>query len=241
VSNSLSASSTANINRLGTSSNFAIHYFADPSAPGGYGDSKSFTNSASASGIGDLTFRLKSRFAQSGSASFGLGVDVRAPTGDEQNLLGSGCWGVRPFLVFSSSHKRASFHLNFSYQWNGSSVLAGDVETGTKAQFPDLLLYSGGATIALSRQITLALDVLAQTFINAPHLEQITFTALDPAQTKFQTVEFSTTNFTEVNGSAGLRMNLAGGLLLNANVLFKLNDAGLRANVTPLIGIEYSF
>jgi hypothetical protein len=32
-----------------------------------------------------------------------------------------------------------------------------------------------------------------------------------------------------------------GRLLLDANVIFKLNDAGLRDNVSPLVAFEYSF
>ena len=33
----------------------------------------------------------------------------------------------------------------------------------------------------------------------------------------------------------------AGSLLVDFNVLFKLNKNGLRDNITPLVGIEYSF
>ena len=50
-----------------------------------------------------------------------------------------------------------------------------------------------------------------------------------------------TQSYNIVNGAAGLKINLFGRLLLDANVLFKLNDAGLRDKVTPLIGIEYAF
>jgi hypothetical protein len=30
-------------------------------------------------------------------------------------------------------------------------------------------------------------------------------------------------------------------LLIGVNVLFKMNDAGLRDTATPLVGFEYSF
>ena len=39
----------------------------------------------------------------------------------------------------------------------------------------------------------------------------------------------------------GLKANLFGRLLIDVNVLFKLDEHGLRDKVTPLIGIEYSF
>ena len=44
-----------------------------------------------------------------------------------------------------------------------------------------------------------------------------------------------------VDASLGAKVNVAGRLLLDANVLLKLNDAGLRDKVTTLVGLEYSF
>ena len=44
-----------------------------------------------------------------------------------------------------------------------------------------------------------------------------------------------------VNGALGFKINLGGDFLIDFNLLFKLNDAGLRDDVTPLIGMEYSF
>ncbi len=38
-----------------------------------------------------------------------------------------------------------------------------------------------------------------------------------------------------------LKTNVAGKLLVNFNLLFKLDNNGLRDRATPLIGIEYSF
>jgi hypothetical protein len=44
-----------------------------------------------------------------------------------------------------------------------------------------------------------------------------------------------------VSGAFGLKANVASTLLVTFNLQFKLNDAGVRAKVTPLIGIEYGF
>ena len=43
------------------------------------------------------------------------------------------------------------------------------------------------------------------------------------------------------NGAVGLKFNLFGGLLLTADVLFRMDNNGLRQNVTPLIGLSRSF
>jgi hypothetical protein len=58
-----------------------------------------FSDSSTAAGVGDVVLRGKynvyngERFAVAG------GVDVRLPTGDESNFLGSGATGVKPFGV----------------------------------------------------------------------------------------------------------------------------------------------
>jgi hypothetical protein len=43
------------------------------------------------------------------------------------------------------------------------------------------------------------------------------------------------------NGAVGLKVNPVGQMLIDFNLLFKLDSAGLRANVTPMVGIEYAF
>jgi hypothetical protein len=237
VSADLTVVADATIHRIGTASNPKIHYFG--TASGDIGDSRTFQSSASASGVGDVIVRLKGKAAEWGSAGLGLGVDARMPTGDEENLLGAGAYGVKPFLVFSSSHKVASYHLNFGYQWNGESVLAGNVATHEKGDFPDQLLYSAGATIAVTKKLTLALDVLGRRFLDTPRLVTTTFVALDGV-TKLPDVQFVKDSFNETSGSVGIRANV-GRLLFDLNVLFKLNDAGLRDKVTPLVGLEYGF
>jgi len=39
----------------------------------------------------------------------------------------------------------------------------------------------------------------------------------------------------------GVKVNLLDRLLLDANLLFALDDHGVRDKVTPLVGFEYSF
>src|SRR5688572_1287059 len=99
VSVDMDVVSDASVQRIGTPTAPAVHFFRD--ANGGYGASRQYAASGSASGIGDVILRLKSTVAKSGPTSIALGVDSRIPTGDEENLLGSGAPGVKPFLVVS--------------------------------------------------------------------------------------------------------------------------------------------
>jgi hypothetical protein len=185
--------------------------------------------------------RLKARVVKSGSTGVALGADVRFPTGDELDLLGSGAWGVKPFLIVSFSQKVLSPHLNVGYQWNGESVLAGNVVTGVKASLPDQILYEGGVDIGVTPRITLALDVLGRRVLKSPRLQTETFHALQGGLT-FPNIHFiQDADFNQTNGAAGIKVNAGGKLLLDVNVLFKLDNAGLRDKITPLVGFEYSF
>ena len=233
--------SQATVQRIGTASSPATHFFRDPSAPGTFGTTKTFSQSGSASGIGDVVGRLKGRLVKSGATGVAVGVDVRFPTGDEQDLLGSGAWGVKPFAVLSVSQKVLSPHLNVGFQWNGKSVLAGDVRTGVKKSLPNQILYDAGVDIGVTPRITLALDVLGRRVLKSPRLQTETFHALQGGLT-FPSIHFiQDADFNVTTGAAGVKVNAGGKLLLDFNVLFKLDNAGLRDKVTPLVGFEYSF
>jgi hypothetical protein len=233
--------SQATIRRIGTAASPATHFFRDPSAPGAFGTTKSFSSSGSASGIGDVIGRLKVRLLKSGATGVAIGADVRFPTGDELDLLGSGAWGVKPFAVLSVSQKVLSPHLNVGYQWNGKSVLAGNVVTGEKKSLPNQILYDAGVDIGVTPKITLALDVLGRRVLKSPRLQTETFQALQGGLT-FPSIHFvQDADFNVTTGAAGVKVNAGGRLLLDFNVLFKLDDSGLRDKVTPLVGFEYSF
>ena len=237
----MGVASQATVQRIGTASSPATHFFRDPAAPGAFGTTKTFSQSGSASGIGDVVGRLKGRLVKSGATGVAIGVDVRFPTGDELDLLGSGAWGVKPFVVLSVSKKVLSPHLNVGYQWNGKSVLAGDVRTGEKKSLPNQILYDGGVDIGVTSKITLALDVLGRRVLKSPRLQTETFHALQGGLT-FPSIHFvQDANFNVTSGAAGVKVNAGGKLLLDFNVLFKLDDSGLRDKVTPLVGFEYSF
>ncbi len=236
----LAVSSDAHIDRLGTGTNTLVHYFHDPA--GNRGDERVFSKSGTASGIGDVVVRAKALAIKSGSTGLALGVDVRFPTGDEEDLLGSGAMGVKPFLILSVSRKIVSPHVNIGYQWNGKSVLAGNVLTGEKATLPKQILYQAGLDIGVTQRVTFALDVLGRRVMDSPRLFSETFTAADSAHTSLPNIRFATgQNFSTTSGAMGVKFNAGSKLLVDVNAVFKLNDAGLRDKVTPLIGIEYSF
>jgi hypothetical protein len=232
---SLDVLSVANIQRLsGSAPN--IHFFADSTAPGGFGSTKQFASTGSATGLGDLTIRVKGRVAKWEHAGIAVGMDFRLPTGDEMNLLGSGAAGFRPFAAISFGYHRISPHINVGYQFNGNSVLAGDPVTGTKASLPDQFSYIGGVDVGITQRLTAAFDVLGQRSTNTQRLFREPF-----RNTAFENIGFRRGTLNTLDGAIGLKFNPVGGLLLNCNLIFKMNDSGLRDKLTPLFGAAYTF
>jgi hypothetical protein len=237
VSVDLAARSDAQVQRVGTATSPATHYYEDES--GGFGVVETYRSSGHASGIGDVIVRLKGTPVHNDSIAVALGVDARIPTGDEEDLLGLGAFGLKPFAVLSFSQGRVAPHLNLAYMWNGESVLAGDVATGTKEDLPDQVQYAVGADIGVSKRLTLAFDFLGTYVIDSPRLVRGTFTAANGQA--FPQIGFVTESYNLASGAAGLKFNPFGRLLIDFNVLFKLDSAGLRDDITPLFGIEYAF
>lgn len=237
VRNSLKVVSDATIHRLGTT-NPLTHFFRQSN--GDIGVRRLFTAVGSASGLGDLLVRVKDTVHKGASNALALGVDVRIPTGDEMNLLGSGTAGVQPFGIWSATFHQVSPHVNVSYKWNGSSVLAGNPARGESADFPDQVGYAAGADVSVNRRLTVAFDLIGVYMIDAERLRAQTFQALDN-RSVFPNIAFSRESMNSLSGAIGFKAGLFQRLLVDFNLLFKLDEHGLRDKVTPLIGIEYGF
>jgi hypothetical protein len=237
VSAEVKVVSDATIQRLGTI-NPQTHFFRQSN--GDVGNERLFTAAGSASGLGDLTVRFKGTVKRKNSAAMAAGLDFRLPTGDEMNLLGTGTAGIEPFLIFSGGFQKVSPHANVSYQWNGSSVLAGNPATGESADFPDQVGYAIGTDISVSTRLTLAIDVLGRYVINGERLRQEDFHALD-GKSVFPNIAFSRDSFQTLSGALGFKVNVFSRLLIDANLLFALDNNGIRDKLTPLVGFEYTF
>jgi len=229
--------SDATIQRIGTTDP-TTHFFRGLDDK--IGNRRIFTAFGSASGLGDLTVRMKQTVGKSTRQGMALGLDLRLPTGDEKSLLGTGAPGVQPFLVWSGNYGVVAPHLNAGYQWNGSSVLGGDPGSGVSADLPDVGTYSAGAAVAIHPRVTAAIDVLGRYVIDSSRLQAQDFQALNSTAV-FPNITFTSGSFNEVSAAAGVKLNLFGRLLLDLNLLMPLNNAGLRDKVSPLVGIEYAF
>jgi hypothetical protein len=226
------------------------HTFPDPTFTGSGSSPKN-----SASGIGDVVARVKWNAWSAERMRVAVGLDVRFPSGDALNYLGSGSYGVKPFAVFSY-RARVSPHVLVGYEWNSHSILAGDLTKGSKGYVPSDFIYSAGADAAVTKWLTGSFDIIGQRFFRGG-TESVTSQqflapctgACDAAPTP-NTVAYdnlsanSNASYNITNASMGIKVRPFGKvsrLVLTANVLVRLDDGGLHSKAAPLAGIGYTF
>jgi len=239
-----------------------LTHSASASSPGSqYCSEALFFNSQRSSGIGDLTVRVKGVLKSWERAGLAAGLDIRVPTGNELNFLGTGATGIRPFMVWSHAG-RISPHLNLGYQWNGKSILASDIKAGAYAgdtsryYLPGQLLYSVGLEAAATKRFTATIDLVGQTVINGArvHLIQALAPGLCPSTSTDpsticanagppvhqETIASYKGTYAIDNASLGLRYRPFGRFLISANVLLKLDNGGLRSKAISTVSATYT-
>jgi hypothetical protein len=226
---SMDAGVFARVDRVATGTT-PIHVF-----PGSNPDSSSQTTSGSASGIGDIVLRTKYRLMKATGGGLAAGLDLRVPSGNEEDLLGLGTTQAKFILIGSSEMGRIGPHFNVSYAVAGDSSLQ-DVD------IPNEFGYTFGLD-AVAGKATLAFDIIGRTLIDAGRFGDTTrtfpvFGAAPVTRTEFGRRDG---NLNQVLGAAGVKFPVMQKLLITANALFSINDAGLKAKFIPVIGFEYVF
>lgn len=137
-------------------------------------------------GFGDLLIRTKGEVISTKDVVFSVGGDIRFPTGDASNYLGTGATSVKPFVAMSYyKHTSSNFvfspHFDVGWQISGKSILGGQLNgspqtatlsDGSKFQYlgapllatkdfiPDVLAWSVGAEWAVGNRNTIVTDML---------------------------------------------------------------------------------
>ena len=217
----------------------------------------------SASGIGDFVVGGKATIVERERFKLAGGLDVRFPTGDQSNFLGSGAYGVKPYVIVSQPG-RFSPHASFAYQWNGPSSLYPNPNSGGTGDLnlPSSVLYEAGADVGVvPKRFSLVVDFLGERFSDAlkltsPKPANYLFcspssqtsagcpagTAPAPANQIPQTVAVATgQSYSQDNLGLGVKVSPVGRLIFTGHLLIRLDNAGLRSNVVPLVGVSYWF
>ena len=261
----LDASVLARIERLATEADPTVHAFA------GNADRQLYTMSGTAAGLGDIIVRSKYAFTSGNPLGLALAAEARLPTGDESNLLGTGGVQTKLFGIASFHRGPVSPHVNAGYAFSSRGALPTATLHEEEARLHDEIVATVGTDVAITSRVTASFDVLSRTLRDAGRMRMAERTfeyALagtgaggggggggggsggggnqPPPPPTIRTATFNELqsgggNLQLYLGAAGIRFNPWRTLLVTANLLFPMTDAGLRDRVTPAIGIDYVF
>src|SRR6266850_622235 len=216
-----------------------------------------------ATGLGDIVVRSKYRFMRAGGGGIAAGADLRLPTGDENNLLGAGGAEAKFLLIASGENGRMGEHANIGYTVAHGDV-AGTVPGLSASSLPDEINYTAGTEFVANPRFTILGDVIGRTLRGAGRLglasQMFEYNSFTDASflpgaapgcagflgTVCKTASFDALtprpgNLTLLLGTGGVKINIAGNVLLSGSVLFPLTSAGLRSRLTTVVGMDYAF
>ena len=209
VTADLVVTSDATIQRIGTT-NPETHFFR--SIEDDIGARRRFTAFGHASGLGDVTVRLKQTVRKAREP--GRGTRRRSASADRRRAQSAwhGRAGRQPVrrvvgklrAALASPERRVSVERRQHPRRRtrerriGGSSRSGDV--------------FGGAVIEVHPRMTAAVDVIGRYIIDSPRLRLEDFHALD-GQSVFPNITFTSGSFNEISAAAGLKVNVLGRLL----------------------------
>ena len=177
-------------------------------------------------GLADLPIRSKILLFDAVPARLSAAFDVQLPTGDPDNLRGSGQTSLKSAVLASVGSGDIELHLN-----------AGLITGGLARQ------TFGGASVTASvgSALTISGEALMRHVAGPGGIQEVTephplFAGVDT--TRLLPAYDGTVTATLV---AGVRWNVATTWLLNVYTLVPLTDTGLNSRPTPAFSIDYSF
>ncbi len=114
-------------------------------------DTLSDSVSGASTGLGDIILRNKYNLITSQWIDFASALDIKLPTGDEDELLGTGKTSVKTFLIFSKTINHFTPHFNLGYEFNSGS------------EGEDRTVYTAGADYTFGKgnnHFSVALDIV---------------------------------------------------------------------------------
>ena len=183
------------------------------------------TGSAETMGLADVVVRGKYTLYNADGDAAAAAVDVRLPTGRQEDLLGAGSASVKLSGIGSIERGPFAAHLN------------GGVTVGGLARE---FSYDGAVEVSASPRATVIGELLGRTIDTPGHLIQVS--TPNPTIIGVETLRLApdTSMLNILTLVPGFKWNLSTTWVLAANVSSPLTSGGLTAPVTPFIGIDYS-
>src|SRR5205823_771168 len=115
-----------------------------------------------ATGLGDIVVRGKYNVLKQPGGGVAIGVDVRLPSGKEEDLLGLPATQAKVYGIFSTVVNVVSPHVNVGYTFSRSNDKARD-PTSVFIEPPQEINYAGGVDVAIRPRLTVVGDVVGRT------------------------------------------------------------------------------
>jgi hypothetical protein len=191
-----------------------------------------------ATGMGDISFRAKAKLASSERGDIAALVDIRVPTGDDENFLGAGNAAYKLVMIASRTTESLSPHANLAYELKTNDLDSDEIE-----------LFAGFDQ-KISDKLTVAVDFLGEFEVEdtASELQfdqTVTISRPHSGGTLVQNVDLSNvpsrSRDHNINGSVGFKYAPKDYAMLIGNVIVPLNDGGVRPNFITTLGFEFNF
>lgn len=203
------------------------HLFGTTDNPSEFADAAA---SGSATGLGDLALRVKANLRQTQTAGFAVLGDVRLPTGDSANFLGSGATIVRVLGVVSGRSGNFAPHLNAGYAFRSGSNQTNSV------------LATLGFDQLFSQSVTLAADVITDFQVGDSKLVLPQPVVFDqPVRRRVDLTDIPDVRDNLIDASIGLKTQFSRDYRAVTNLLLPLNLGGIRSRFLWTLGAERSF
>jgi len=190
---------------------------------------------ARAWGIGDMGIFGKYLLWRQPEGGIAAAFDVRLPTGDRDELRGLDITRTTASLVWSKGG-RVSPHANVGFEfWSKAVPISASGDISIRHQ----IKYAAGFEIDAHPQLTLLVDFVGRQLRGGGKLAYETFGSAATGTVDALVGQGESINTFSV--VPGAKWNIWRRFLLTANVLTSLNNDGLRAKVTPVAGIDWSF
>jgi Putative MetA-pathway of phenol degradation len=180
---------------------------------------------ASASGLGDAVVRAKYNVVRWGGSGLAAGAEIRFPTGDQENLLGTGEFVVTPRVIGSFERGALGVHGSFGY---GMGAPAQEIQ------------YAGAIAVAATSRVTLIGEYIGRRLSEGGHLTEVV--EPHPTLAGVETIRLTAAQEPSTRGlvAAGVRWNVGAKWLLSVSVMRAVTTAGLNARWVPAFTFDYS-
>jgi hypothetical protein len=205
----------------------ALHFFGGtPEAPILEAEKRT---AGTSTGVGDVAARLKARILSGDVTDLALLGEVRLPTGNEEDFLGTGSLNARGVFIASASFGDFSPHLNAGFGYRGDEQEENVVEVVT------------GFDHRLAEWATLAIDVLGVFKVGSDEVEFPEPVVIPGAyQQVVPRTNIPLRRDDVLDGSFGFKFRAGTGFTVVTNVLVPLNEGGLRSSPIPTLGVEFT-